>query len=200
MSAPNLSDQVKKTLNALNHLNNRILPTKVGTEAVNMFKDNIQNSSFFGQPYREVIRNKMSFRGTRYKPLLSHDNHLQRAIDYETRPGQVIIRNPVHYASIHNDGGSITVTISMKKHFWKAYYDTIGQLAKNKKGILRKNKRNQAISSEAQFYHAMALKKVGSKINMPQRKFIGSHIKVTRMLNDIINKELQNIIQKWKNS
>ena len=53
----------------------------------------------------------------------------------------------------------------------------------------------ESISKEAEFWRAMALKKVGSKIKIPQRQFMGEHPEVEKIVRDIINQELTNFIQ-----
>lgn len=67
-----------------------------------------------------------------------------------------IIKNGVRwtssevYAAIHNEGGTITVTEKMKKYFWAMYAKT-----------------------KLPSWKRMALMKVGKKIKIPKRQFIG---------------------------
>ena len=71
------------------------------------------------------------------------------------------------------------------------YYKAIGA-AKGRKGATQK-----AFSVEAEHWKALALKKVGDKLKIPKRQFIGDHTEVKRMVNDIVNfnmKELLNSI------
>lgn len=68
------------------------------------------------------------------------------------------------YAAIHNEGGTITVTERMKKYFWAMF----------KKTKLPSFKR-------------MALMKVGSKIKIPKRQFIGDHARVHRAVERCID-------------
>ena len=68
------------------------------------------------------------------------------------------------YAAIHNEGGTITVTERMKKYFWAMF----------KKTKLPSWKR-------------MALMKVGSKIKIPKRHFIGDHARVHRAVERCID-------------
>lgn len=64
------------------------------------------------------------------------------------------------YGKIHNDGGEITVTRKMKKFFWAKYYEITGTERKNSNQL-------------SEFYKRMALMRVGSKIKIPKRQFIG---------------------------
>ena len=80
------------------------------------------------------------------------------------------------YADIHNRGGEITVTENMRRFFWAKYYELGGKIKYKKKGGM--SKASIRVSKEAEFYRALALKKVGSKITIPQRQFIGDHPRV----------------------
>jgi phage gpG-like protein len=200
MSAPNINKEVKKAVNALLHLQRRVLPVKVGTTAVNMFKDNFTEGGFFGQTWQEPIRRKLSFNGARgqYGTLQSRSSHLMRSFEKDIKtPGRVVIRNPVEYAAIHNDGGTITVTAKMKRYFMAKFIETKGSMSMTKKGKLGKNKRNQGLSREAQFYLAMAHKQEGSQIRMPKRRFMGNHPVLTKKISDIIYNELKKFIEDY---
>ena len=69
---------------------------------------------------------------------------------------RIVIHADCDYAEIHNDGGEIVVTDKMIKFFWAMYYTFKGK--NNKK---------------TQYFKALALKKSGSKIKVPKRKFMG---------------------------
>ncbi len=78
--------------------------------------------------------------------------------------GRVVIsagESKVPYAQIHNEGGQITVTPKMKKFAWAKHYQAGG------------SPKGQDPTPQAKFYKAMALKKPGSTINIPQRRFMG---------------------------
>jgi hypothetical protein len=48
------------------------------------------------------------------------------------------------------------------------------------------NKKAKRLIAEAEFYRAMALKKVGSKIKIPERRFIGWSPELEKACTDII--------------
>lgn len=201
MSTPNINREVKKAVEALTHLQRRTLPVKVGNEAINMFKDNFTDGGFFGSEWEQPIRRKLSFNGAKgqYGPLLSDSTHLMRSFDKDTNtPGKVIIKNPVEYAAIHNEGGTITVTAKMKRYFMARFLETKGSMGLTKvRRRLSKNQRNQALSREARFYLAMAHKKEGSTIRMPKRQFMGNHPVLAKKINDIIYNELKKFIDTY---
>lgn len=76
------------------------------------------------------------------------------------------------YADIHNSGGTITVTPKMKGFFWYRYRMATGGNDKN-------------VNPESFFWKAMALKRVGSVITIPQRQFIGDHPMVDQAVNGV---------------
>lgn len=101
------------------------------------------------------------------------------------------------YADIHNRGGTITVTAKMRRFFWAKYYELGGKIRYNKKGGM--SKASIRVSKEAEYYRALALKKVGSKITIPQRQFIGDHPRVKECVKectDALLKEFLNDIKK----
>ena len=95
-----------------------------------------------------------------------------------------MLQTTVPYASIHNEGGKIVVTPKMKKYFWARYHDAGGS-------------QNGKMSAEAAFWRNMALKRAGSAITIPKRQFMGDHPEVTRIVNEVINKELLAFAQKF---
>ena len=79
----------------------------------------------------------------------------------------------------------------MKRYFWHKYYDASGSLGRKKNGSLRNNKTNQQLSSNAEFWRAMALMKVGKTIRIPKRQFLGMAPEVVREVTKIIEDELE---------
>ena len=104
------------------------------------------------------MRTQLGIGGPGYGPLLSGTNHLMMSTDYIPGEGRVIIQNTLVYAPIHNDGGSITVTAKMKGFFCAQHYRARGDA--------------KELSTEAQFWRNMALKKVGSQIKIVQRQYV----------------------------
>lgn len=197
MPAPDLQAEVNRTLKELIRLKDRVLPVKVGRAVRDSVRQNFRQGGFYGQPWLSPMRIKEGFdSGPGYGPMLSGTNHLMMSTDYVTEPGRVIIQNNLVYAQIHNEGGEITVTQRMKSFFWSQYYKRglVGGMYGKATGTRNKQKA-EALNKEAEFWRAMALKKVGSTIKIPQRQFLGEHPEVTRIVQQIINTELTNYIQ-----
>lgn len=180
MPAPNLQLEVQKKLQELLRLTNRVLPVKVGRAVRDSVRENFRKGGFYGTPWQAPLRTQLGIGGPGYGPLLSGTNHLMMSTDYIPGEGRVIIQNTLVYAPIHNDGGSITVTAKMKGFFWSQHYKARGDA--------------KELSTEAQFWRNMALKKVGSQIKIVQRQFLGEHPEVNRIVSEIVNKELTNFI------
>ena len=187
MSTPDFSNLVSTRLQELLQLTQKKLPIKVGAKVRNSIRQNFRQGSFYGsEPWQQPLR-RTAFGGQPYKTLTSDRNHLMMSVDYIPSPGRVTLRTTVPYASIHNEGGQIKVTKKMKGYFWAKYHEAGGY---QKKGM----------TPEAAFWRNMALKRVGSKITIPKRQFMGEHPEVDRIINDVINKELLEFANKFTNN
>lgn len=160
-------------------------------EALDEFDQNFQREAFFTQKWARRRYNDDESRG-----MLVQSGTLRRSITGSITQNSVVIESSVPYARIHNEGGSITVTRRMKGFFWWKYQTLTGgkasdgmaaNLQRKKNGAPRNNKRNRQLTADAAFYLAMALKKVGSKINIPKRQFIGMHPQLEAQLRQIFN-------------
>ena len=188
MPAPDIEQMVRKSLEDLKQLYLRKLPVKVGAAVRDSVRQNFRQGSFYGEEkWSQPLRVTLGFRGApgQRGPLLSGSNHLMMNTDYQALPGRVIIRNNEVYAATHNDGEDIGVTERMKRFFWAKH--------------LEDKKRLGAESPEAEFWKRMALKKPGSKIRIPRRHYLGPGPAVDKMVQEIIDRELQEFINKQIN-
>lgn len=184
MPAPDIEQMVRKSLEELKKLYLRKLPVKVGAAVRDSVRQNFRQGSFYGEEkWSQPLRVTLGFRGApgQRGPLLSGSNHLMMNTDYQALPGRVIIFNNEVYAATQNDGEDIPVTERMKRFFWAKHIE-------EKKGL-------GANSPEAEFWKRMALKKPGSKITIPRRHYLGPGPVVDKMVEEIINKELQEFIK-----
>ncbi|GAB1403062.1 hypothetical protein MASR1M74_02400 [Lentimicrobium sp.] len=98
------------------------------------------------------------------------------------------------YASIHNEGGKITVTAKMKRFFWAKYYEAQGGITFNiKKREVANTRKNKALTEDAEFYKSLALMKIGSVITMPERRFIGHAPEVDQAVKRVIDANFNEI-------
>ncbi len=124
--------------------------------------------------------------------ILIDTGALRRSLDVKTAANAIEFCYSKEYAAIHNEGGIIKVTARMKAFFWHKYYNAAGTLAfsRRKDGSLRQDKGTRQISSEAEFWKFLALKKVGSEIKIPRRQFVGYSPIVEQTVRQIIENSL----------
>ncbi len=116
---------------------------------------------------------------------MQRSGKLRRSLNSKTQSNSVIFTSNMPYAQIHNEGGTITVTAKMKRFFWYQY-------KKHSKGDSKPTK-------EALQWKALALKKAGSKITIPQRQFIGlKHPEVQKIIEQIIDYNINEYIKTLK--
>lgn len=167
----------------------------VRVKATEMFDRNFQREAFFNEKWA-----RRKFNDDNSRNVLTGTGALRKSIISKVEGNKIIFETTLPYANIHNEGGAITVTVGMKKHFWKMYMQIVGsqktdgkqpfngKLQRTKKGEPRNNKKNRTLTAAAQFYRAMALKPVGSKIVIPKRQFIGNHPELEAAIQEIANK------------
>lgn len=141
----------------------------VAIELTDEFDQNFQRKAFFDRKWRQT--KLINRRGS----LMMRTAQLRRSIQMRQGSQSVSWRSSRLDASIHNEGGEITVTAKMKKYFWAMF------MREGKKGI------------EAEQFKAMALKKVGSKMTIPQRQFIGDHPEVRKAIERCADQNFQEI-------
>jgi hypothetical protein len=78
----------------------------------------------------------------------------------------------------------------VKRFFWHKYYEATGAFGRRKDGKLRKDKRNVRLDTEADFWMFMALKKAGSTIRIPRRRFLGTSPEVEKAVREIVEENL----------
>lgn len=182
------------------------LPRKVGAIAVNLFRQNFRDGGFRDgglRPWQRTRRQDDPHHPERkYGPLLSRRNHLMNSTQARTRPGEVLIENPVPYAALHNEGGEITthptVTPKMRKYAWHMVYSIAG-VKKSKKR--KKDGMPKELPPEAEKWKALALTqktRLNVHARIPQRLFIGnSHelkVKVDQAIKESLDKIKKSII------
>lgn len=181
----------------------RLTLKDISVELGDEFDRNFEREAFFNEKWARRKFNDDESRG-----LLSREGTLRRTIKDEASvtDRSVIFTSSVPYAAIHNEGGTITVTRKMKKYFWYRYMLIMGskrsrpdkskfteKLQRKKSGELRDNQKNRELTEEAKFCKIMALKKVGSKIVIPKRRFIGMHPEVERIIREITDTNIKEI-------
>jgi phage gpG-like protein len=146
------------------------------------FDRNFERKAFFNKKWPQVKH--ANSRGS----LLMRTGRLRRSVKSGRTAGLIRWSSNLPYASIHNEGGEITVTSKMKSFFWAMFY-------KSSKAIGKKSKSKRAVklSGEASKWKALALLKIGTKLKIEQRQFIGWHPEVDRRIKKVVNYNVQQL-------
>lgn len=126
--------------------------------------------------------------------ILVDTGRLRRSIQSRTTENSITFFTNEPYAAIHNEGGEIVVTKKMKRYFWRKHYDAVGAFDRKKDGSRSNNKRTLQLAGEAEFWKFMALKKVGSTIKIPRRRFLGTSPEVEKAVREIIERNITEYI------
>ena len=197
-----LVEQIRKELDTMMR---RRMPVIAGRLAKDHFQDNFRRSGFVNgglHPWPEARR--LTSGGTdaasQHGTLLSGRKHLYNSIQYVPSDYRVRVYNEVAYASIHNWGGTVSVTVTdrMRRFAWAKFYEASGKSRKaatgGKKGRKRANAK-QAAGPQASFWKNLALtRKKKLNIRIPQRQFLGESEELTAKINERLEKEIRNIL------
>jgi phage gpG-like protein len=158
------------------------------------FDRNFENKSFFGAPWSPTkypIK-----RGT----LMMRSGALRKSIRSSVSGSTITWSSSLKYAAIHNEGGEIEVTAKMKRFFWAMHYKAAGAITYSvKKKAANNTQRNQRLSDEANYWKSLALMKVGAKLKIEKRQFIGDHPQVGKAIDQVVAKHTQDIEKYIKN-
>lgn len=146
----------------------------VAVESKKFFKEGFVKGGFTDSAFQPWQPRRSPLGGK--KVLIGKDNTLnlmQSIRTLEQTPTRVRIGSDLRYAATHNEGAEITVTTKMRKYWWAKYYEFAGRVRKTKGGKAGRWAANVRTNAKAEYCRNMALMKAGSKIRIPQRRFIG---------------------------
>lgn len=155
------------------------------------FDQNFERQAFFSEAWQ---RRKSPLRPGGH--ILVDTGGLRRSVRSEIKESSIVFYSEHPAAAIHNEGGEIVVTERMKRFFWHKYMSVAGVLVfcRRKDGTMRRDKNTRHITDVADFWKAMALMKAGSKIRIPQRRFLGTSPEVEAMVREIIEDNLNEYV------
>jgi len=168
---------------------NKVL-TDLKVELADEFDKNFERKAFFSQPWRQ---RRSGNRGS----LMMNTGRLRRSLRARVTNNAVVFTSDAPYASIHNEGGTIKVTPKMKRYFWAKFYETSGKVKVNAR-TRTISRAAQKYSSEAEYYKSLALMRVGSKITIPERRFIGDAPEVQAAVKRVADKNIAEFGDKLK--
>lgn len=177
----------------MDRLVNNIL-RDVQVELRDEFDRNFSRQGFFGEQWARR-KSPLAKAGS---AILTGTGALRRSITSRISGNSLTFSSDLPYAALHNEGGEIRVTPRMRRFFWAKYYAARGSFGYRKDGRKRQNKRNAYLTEKAAFWRAMALKPVGSSIQMPRRQFLGTHPKLEQLVREIIEENVEQAIREMK--
>lgn len=157
----------------------------VRIELTDEFDRNFERKAFFDKPWENTkIPNQ---RGS----TLMRTGKLRKSISKPVQSNnQITWSSSLPYASLQNEGGEIIVTERMKRFFWAMFYKANGAVTTSGRG-----ERNRRLSQEAQTWKALALQKVGAKMKIKQRQFIGDHPQLRQSVERVIDRNMRELEQ-----
>lgn len=155
----------------------RKLPPEIATIAVNFTKERFRDQAWLDETKRnwKPRKTKRGRTGKRSQTLLVDTGRLKRSIrKIKATTEQVIIGTDVPYAEIHNEGGEINKTVTVKSHVIKAH--------RRKAHTRERNGRVERI--KAQMVKPYTVKAHSRKMNLkiPSRRFIGNSYTLARRI------------------
>lgn len=163
----------------------------VAVEAKKFFKESFVKGGFTD---RSFIPWKSRISPLGGKKILigkgNSENLMQSIRTLERTRTRVRTGTDLVYGGIHNEGGTITVTPAMKKYWWAQYYEFAGSVKKRKNGKTSQAKGNLLTNAKAEYCRNMALMKVGSKIRIPKRQYIGESKSLMDLLDAWLREEI----------
>lgn len=154
----------------------------IQVELADEFDRNFEREAFFSEAW---ARRKSPVHGGRSGHLLVDTGALRGSIRSRIEGDSVFFSSDLPYAGIHNDGGDIIVTARMKRFFWAKYREANG-------GTWG---RGGSGGAEAGFWKMMALKKVGSAVRIPRRRFLGVNGEVEKIVVGIVEENLRDYFE-----
>lgn len=162
----------------------------IAVEMKEEFDLNFEREAFFSEKWqrrKSPIRNKD-------RAILTDSGRLRSSISSRTTDHSITFYTTLPYAEIHNDGGEIVVTKRMKMFFRYKFYQAnkmTRKSARKRRGSLSDGgfyawTADMNMSPDAEFWRLMSLKKVGSTIVIPRRRFLGTSPEVEKKVREII--------------
>lgn len=164
-------------------------PRYAATESVKFFRENFVRGGFLDRSLQPWQRSKSPLAGKR--TLFSTGNLMRSIRPRSVDKSGAIVESDTPYSALQNDGGMIVVTEQMKKYWWAQYYKHAGKLKKTKRGELSQSQSNRRENRKALFCKAMALRRVGSQVKIPARKFMGDSYTLMTSLEKWVDMQIQ---------
>lgn len=176
----------------------------IQVEMSDEFDQNFEREAFFSEAWQ---RRRSPMRPDGH--ILVDTGQLRRSIQSRTTENSITFYTDLPYAAIHNEGGEIVVTPRMKMYFRHKFYESQGGFQRKKSSNAARRSLSDGgfyawtskmeLTSEAEFWKFMALKKAGTTIKIPRRRFLGNSPEVEQAVRTIIEENLSGYIEETIN-
>jgi phage gpG-like protein len=164
---------IKQKAKEIEDYANTHFPTEAGNEALRFINENFRKQGYQGASLQPWKKNKRG--GT----ILVKSGHLRSATYFTTQPGQATVRNTLPYAAIHNEGGTIDKTVTVKEHTRKQTTAKFGKSGRKLKG--RELKGKATVRSHSRKMN----------LTMPRRQFAPTADSPSTVLNDAVARKIE---------
>lgn len=161
----------------------------IRVELLDEFDQNFNRKGFFDQPWER--RQYRHGRGS----LMAVTNKLRRSYRGVIQSSGVSFTSDHPGALMHHKGGKIRITPRMRRFFWAQHYKYAGQMSQTKSGKASNSQHNQVLTDQALYWRNMALHK-DEHITIPQRKVVGDHPTVRKVIKTAANEAIADYVQK----
>lgn len=178
-----------------------VLLSDIRVELTEEFDKNFERQGFFTEAWQRRVGPLRPGGAT-----LVDSGTLRRSFRCEVRGGELVFVYGAPYAAYHNEGATVRVTEKMKMYFRHRYYELAGggmSRGGSSSGSARRRLTDAGFyalmekrggSAEAKFWGYMSLKKVGSVIKIPMRRFLGRSAEVERIVREVIDDVLDELM------
>lgn len=196
----------------------QVLLNDIRVELTDEFDKNFERQGFFTEAWQRRVGPLRPGGAT-----LVDSGTLRRSFRCELRGGELVFVYGAPYARYHNEGATVRVTEKMKMYFRHRYYELSGGRGGHPRSAVRDTGRSavrdagsglgrsgrrrltdagfyalmekRGGSVEAKFWGYMSLKKVGSLIKIPMRRFLGRSAEVERIVREVIEDGLEEYLK-----
>ncbi len=181
--------------------------SNVRIDLTDEFDRNFERKAFFDKAWEN---NKIP---NRRGSLMMRTGKLRRSVRSKQTNNDITWSSSLPYASLQNEGGEIIVTEKMKRFFWAMYFKAAGAISKSieqkdgsrvlfvssdsksrmNKQANSKSQRSIRMNAEAATWKALALQKVGAKMKIKQRQFIGDHPQVRQRIEHVVDLNMKEL-------
>lgn len=165
----------------------------VRIELTDEFDRNFERKAFFDKPWENT--KFPNHKGS----LMMRSGKTRRSIKSQQNQNNIAWSSSLPHANMLNQGGEIIVTERMKRFFWAMFFKSDGAITlkrdKDEKVVIRDTIRNKRLTSEAEMWKALALQKVGAKMKIKQRQFIGDHPQLRQSVERVIDRNMRELEQ-----